>query len=530
MNSVGHSYLQHHVHDSWDAIVIGSGIGGLAAAALLALHAGKRVLVLERHYVAGGFTHVFHRPGYEWDVGVHYIGEVHRPNSEVRAAFDEITGGRLAWQPMPDIYDRVRIAGRQYEFPSGADRLRERLKTYFPREAGAIDRYLQAVRASNEASRWYFAEKALPSLLAAAAGGLMRRNFLKYAGRTTAETLRDFTRDAELTSVLTAQWPDYGLTPAHSSFAIHSIVAGHYLAGAAYPIGGASQIAASIAPVIEDAGGEILVSADVSSIALDTDGRATGVRMADGREFRAPLVISDAGAFNTYTRLLPTGVSQGLNVVTRVRNLPASLGHVSLYVGLKDAVSLDGTNLWIYPDADHDANLARSICDPEAPFPAVFISFPSAKDPDFARRHPGHSTIEVVAPAPFSWFENWAGTRWKRRGSDYDAFKERLASRLLAELELQVPQVRGHIDYTEVSTPVTTRHFTNYTSGESYGLRAVPERFRMRALGARTPVRNLFLTGQDVSALGVTGAMMGGFLTASAVLRRNLMPTAAKAD
>ncbi len=66
------SYKQRPPDGEWDAIMIGSGMGALAAAALLALRAGKRVLVLERHYTAGGFTHVFHRPGYDWDVGVHY--------------------------------------------------------------------------------------------------------------------------------------------------------------------------------------------------------------------------------------------------------------------------------------------------------------------------------------------------------------------------------------------------------------------------------------------------------------------------
>src|SRR5579871_1998224 len=95
------SYRQHQLADNWDAIVIGSGIGGLTAAALLSRHARKRVLVLERHYTAGGYTHTFHRPGYEWDVGVHYIGA----NEETRRAFHHLTEGRLHWAPMPDIYD-----------------------------------------------------------------------------------------------------------------------------------------------------------------------------------------------------------------------------------------------------------------------------------------------------------------------------------------------------------------------------------------------------------------------------------------
>ena len=106
MRDVGRPYKQSVLDESWDAIVIGSGIGGLTAAALLARHAGKRVLVLERHYTAGGFTHTFRRPGYEWDVGVHYVGEVNDPNSPLRAAFDHLTEGRLQWNSMPDVYDR----------------------------------------------------------------------------------------------------------------------------------------------------------------------------------------------------------------------------------------------------------------------------------------------------------------------------------------------------------------------------------------------------------------------------------------
>src|SRR5512145_620224 len=91
---------------AYDAVVIGSGIGGLGAAALLAKHGGKRVLVLERHYTLGGFTHVFRRPGYEWDVGVHYLGEL-QPGAMLRAIFDDVSDGRLEWADMGEVYDRV---------------------------------------------------------------------------------------------------------------------------------------------------------------------------------------------------------------------------------------------------------------------------------------------------------------------------------------------------------------------------------------------------------------------------------------
>ena len=130
--------------------------------------------------------------------------------------------------------------------------------------------------------------------------------------------------------------------------------------------------------------------------------------------------------------------------------------------------------------------------------------------------------------APYAAFAGWADTRWKRRGEEYEALKQSLAGRLQQELERQVPAVAGNIGCAELSTPVTTRHFMNYASGEIYGIAATPERFAMRELGARTPVRGLYLTGQDAASLGVVGALFGGVVSASAALGKNLMGAVTK--
>jgi all-trans-retinol 13,14-reductase len=523
--NAGVSYKQHPPEGAFDAIVIGSGIGGLASAALLARRAGKRVLVLERHYTAGGFTHVFHRPGYEWDVGLHYVGEM-GAGARMRALFDEITEGRLQWSAMPEVYDRIRIADRSYEFVSGAERFAERMRGYFPREGAAIGRYLALVRGAARASQLFFAEKAIPAALARLAGSSLRRGFLKYAGQTTAETLTGLTENRELIAVLTGHWGNYGLPPARSSFGMHAVIAAHYLDGAFYPVGGASRIAAGIRPVIERAGGQILVSAEVAQILLDARNRAIGVRMADGRELRAPLILSDAGAWNTYATLLPPDAPGRAESLAEIERIPVSMGHVCLYVGLRrdpGEPEFGDSNLWIYPHADHDANVARYAADPEQPFPGLFISFPSAKDPEFAERYPGRATIEVVALASYSQFDRWADTPWKRRGAAYGELKVKLAARMRAELERHVPAVRGKIDYCELSTPLSTRNFANYNQGQIYGPAATPERFQARVLSPRTPVRNLYLTGADAAVPGIAGALAGGALAASAVLRRNVM-------
>ena len=207
------SYKQVTLGDKWDVIVIGSGIGGLTAAVLLSVYGGKRVLVLERHYVMGGFTHTFRRPGYEWDVGLHYIGQVQDDTSSVRRAFDHVTGGKIRWNAMPEVYDRIIVDGQTFDLIRGLEQYREGMKRYFPSEVRAIDKYIAAVQSSNRAAGLYYAEKAVPELLSRIAGGLMRAPFLRWAKRTTREILRDLTSNRDLMGVLTGQWGDYGLPP-----------------------------------------------------------------------------------------------------------------------------------------------------------------------------------------------------------------------------------------------------------------------------------------------------------------------------
>src|SRR5688572_15780367 len=126
MERIGRRYRANRAAKDYDVIVIGSGIGGMTNAALLS-KLGKKVCVLEQHYTAGGFTHSYERNGYEWDVGVHYIGETDRSNSELRRVFDVVSDGQLKWAPMDKVYDRIIIGGRRYDFVAGTDNFKAEL-------------------------------------------------------------------------------------------------------------------------------------------------------------------------------------------------------------------------------------------------------------------------------------------------------------------------------------------------------------------------------------------------------------------
>ena len=153
----------------------------------------------------------------------------------------------------------------------------------------------------------------------------MRAPYMRWARRTTGEVLASLTANRELMGVLAAQWGDYGLPPARSSFAVHATIVEHYFEGASYPEGGASSIAAAIVPQIEHGGGNVVTSAEVASIVLEGT-KAVGVRMTDGREFCAAMVISDAGAANTFVRLLPPDLPALDRLRGQLRKLQPSNG------------------------------------------------------------------------------------------------------------------------------------------------------------------------------------------------------------
>ncbi len=515
---LGTRYRPQRVEQDYDAIIVGSGIGGLTTAALLSQQ-GYRVAVLEQHYTAGGFTHAYANGGYEWDVGVHYIGDVGHPRAPLRRLFDQISEGRLQWAPMDPCYDRIWIGEQSYDLVAGRQEFKASLLQHFPHAEKVIDRYLGLLDQVNKAMPLYTTSRLLPDLLNRAWSPLQKQLLPKFMFQTTAQVLDSLTDDPQLKAVLAGQWGDYGLPPKRSSFLMHATVVRHYLRGAFYPVGGASRIAASIIPTIQQGGGDVFTYADVAEILVHR-GKAIGVRMADGQEIRARQVISNAGFQITMEQLLNENARAQADYQRRSHQVESSMSHQCLYIGLNasdEQLGLPKTNYWLYPSADYDGDTERFLENSEAELPLVYISFPSSKDPDWPNRHPGKSTIEIVAPAPYQWFSQWQDKPWGKRGADYDALKAQWSERLLAHLYRHFPQTRAHVDFHELSTPLSTQYFCRYQQGEIYGLNHTPQRFQTRWLGPRTPIRNLYLTGQDALTAGVGGALIGGVFAAAAV-------------
>ena len=248
---------------TYDAIVIGSGIGGLTTAGLLARVAGKRVLVLEQHTEPGGLTHAFRRDGASWDVGVHYIGQL-GPGSQVRAYFDYLSGGELEWNRMSEDYDRFVYPGLDLRASSDPERYERSLVEAFPDEARAIRRYFKDVRRTAAWTTLGFAQQMVPRP-AAPLLGLLQRLTGRTATGTTKAYLDARFRSPALRAVLASQWGDYGLPPSRSAFAVHAMIVSHYLGGGWFPKGGSARIARTFEKGIEQAGGAVRVAQEVTA-------------------------------------------------------------------------------------------------------------------------------------------------------------------------------------------------------------------------------------------------------------------------
>ncbi|PTX99511.1 FAD-dependent oxidoreductase [Verrucomicrobia bacterium LW23] len=514
--TIGSRFQPDIVEKRYDVIVIGSGISGLTVASFQARQ-GRSVLVLEKHYTAGGATHTYRRRGFEGDSGLHYLGQVHDKGNGLRKIFDFISGEQLSFAPMADEYDRLVYPDKSYSLRAGPENFREELERHFPAERRAIAAYLKLLPSVSKALEYRAMRKGLPPALGFFAGLFEKK---RYFAASTFSVLRSLTSDERLISVLAGQWGDYGLPPKRSSFGAHAAVAHHYLSGGSFPRGGSSEVARTIVASIEANGGKVVVNKGVARV-LVRKGVAVGVELESGETILGKKVVSSAGILNTYHRLVDREWVPP-RVADKISRLRPSLSFLTLTLGIRrDASCLSshpGGNLWVHPGYNHDENLARYLRDPRGnPPPLCYIGFPSLKDPTWKDRMGETTVIHVMGVADYAWFKPWIGTKAGERGDDYMEAKEALTRPYRATLYRMFPQLEGQAAFQETSSPLTVDSYLNTRSGEQYGLEYSSERFQDDWIAPRTSIRGFYLTGQDTLMNGIAGAMMSGVVTSMAM-------------
>lgn len=518
-----------------DFILIGSGISNLVLGGLLS-RLGWRILILEQHDIAGGSTHTFKDKGFVFDTGLHYVGRIPlflRILEFVTGKTNQIEWHQMGCDPVVSdtTFDVFRAGDQEYRIRAGEQDLIDTLIERFPHERDGIMRYFRFVKKYVKKDMYFVLKALKPVWLANLLDPIVNREFYRYAQRSAYDVVSDYVEDPKLRDVICALSIDGGPRSEIQSFFIHSGIVAHFFDGGYYPIGGPGVIAQKIIPTIERAGGKVMVKARVDRILIE-NGRATGVDVQYGYsnnkscQIRSRYgVVSGAGLYNTYKKMLPTPYDSGMDeVLNRVTH---NLTYNLLYVGLDRSAAdlgIGSNNFWAWDIKNEGLSfneyVKRFEADPWNEEPVMFIASNSAKDPEWEKERPGKCALIVGAWSTTNQYEglDTSGVA-RKRDEAYDNAKERVEDRLLDYLYEIYPETQNHVVYTSLSTPETFKYYLNAAFGEVYGMDADINRWKpCPKLRPETEIPGLYLTGQDITSLGFGGALMSGFLTANVIL------------
>jgi len=519
-------YSNKNKPSSVDVIVIGSGIGGLTTASLLA-KTGKKVLVLEQHYIAGGTTHSFEMSGIEHETGLHYIGNVKKRIP----ILDLITSDTIEWCQLGYenkdnklIYDEIYIGDKKYQFETGENNLKKYLINLFPKEKEGIHNYFDLIKKVSNKDV-FFKFKVLPYMNVFI--NYIINNYIyyfhydyyKYTTQSALKIVTSLIKNEELISVLFGQFGDYGQLPEEVSFFIHASIVNHYLEGGWFPKGGTNVIGDSISKSIYQNGGQVLVAKKVNRILIKNN-KVYGVEMDNSDIIYSDVVVSSIGFRNTFSKLVSAPIPKIYKTI--LYSSKPSVQHMYCFVkleGTPEELGLTSANLWIYPHSNYKKLMEDFIDDPIiAPIP-LFMVFSCMKDTKWNSKYKGFSNALILTTVSKEWFNEWEEQKCTNRGSEYEAFKRDIGERMLNEgLFKYFPQTEDKVLEYNMASPLSTQYYLNSMDGESYGMLFNESKFKFNNyLRPKTSIEGLYLTGQDICTLGVTGAMMAGVLTANVI-------------
>jgi prolycopene isomerase len=489
--------------DAYDAIVIGSGIGGLTAAALLG-QAGQRVLVVERHDRVGGYAHSFRRGRYLFDSAVHLIGgcepSVFEGGGLIHNLLTELgVRDRCRFQRIDPCY-AASFPGMIATAPGSLDEFIEILSEQYPSSAKGLREFVQeCLNVRSEISRAAELDTPFNTIQ-------MPERFptlIRYRRATLAEVLDDHVEAPELRAVIGTLWPYLGLPPSQVSFLYFATMLMSYLADGAYYCAGTFQkFADALADALTETGGEILLRSSVRRIRIERD-RACGVLLENGQRIDAPLVISNADATQTVEELIgPEAFSP--RYLRRLRRMKPSLSAFVAYLAARLPLSKENTchETFLYASLNHEEAHRSSLTgDPSW----LSVTIPTLADPSLAPE--GEQLMILTTLLPYG-----DARRWR---SD----KRRVLDRLIDRADARFDGLKQGVVFAEAGSPRTMERYTRNREGALYGWEISPSQVGPGRLENVTPIEGLHFAGHWTQpGGGIYGVVSSGIQTAHSAL------------